>query len=71
MFEGLQFTAKQAFRFTRIVFCKPFSLSFPEKNEQVQGEGAASDSEGQRRLDEQIDSGIKLFHILSSIYINL
>ena len=71
MFEGLQFTAKQAFRFTRIVFCKPFFVVFffLKKIEQVQGEGAASDSERQRRLDEQIDSGILLFHILS--FINL
>ena len=57
MFEGLQFTAKQAFRFTRIVFCKPFSLfSSGIKIEQVQ-----------RHLDEQIDPGIELCHILSSI----
>ena len=68
MFEGLQFTAKQAFRFTRIVFCKPFSLfSSGIKIEQVQGAGAASDSERQRHLDEKIDPGIELCHILSSI----
>ena len=55
-------TAKQAFRFTRIVCCKmlhAFFVVFPGKFEQVQGADLASDSERQRHLDEQIDPGIE------------
>ena len=41
-------------------FASLFRCLFLKKIEQVQGEGAGSDSERQRRLDEQIDSEIKL-----------
>ena len=46
MFEGLQLTAKRAFRFTRIVcfqMLQAFFVVFPGKFEQVQGEGLPSD----------------------------
>ena len=46
MFEGLQLTAKRAFRFTRIVcfqMLQAFFVVFPGKFEQVQGEGLPID----------------------------